>query len=57
MFLLASAGDHPASYPIGPCPEVKQLGHEVDHSPPSSTKVRKSGTIPPLPHTSSTHGA
>jgi hypothetical protein len=28
-------------------------GHEADHSPPSIAVVKKSGAIPPLPHTSS----
>jgi hypothetical protein len=27
---------------------VKQLGHEADHSPPSSAKVEECGTVPPL---------
>jgi hypothetical protein len=29
----------------------------VDHTPPSSAKVKKSGAIPPLPHISSCHSA
>jgi hypothetical protein len=29
-------------------------GREVDHSPPTSAEVKKSGTIRPLPH--SLHG-
>jgi hypothetical protein len=37
-------------------PEVKRLGREADHSPPSSTEVND-GAIPPLPHTSSQRGA
>jgi hypothetical protein len=28
---------------------VKQLGHEADHSPPSSAKVKMHGVVPPLP--------
>jgi hypothetical protein len=28
---------------------VKWPGHEVDHSPPSSAKVKESGAIHPLP--------
>jgi hypothetical protein len=31
------------------CREVKQLGREADHSPPSSAKVKNGGAIPPLP--------
>jgi hypothetical protein len=29
---------------------VKQPGHELSHSPPSSSKVKNSGAIPPLPN-------
>jgi hypothetical protein len=35
---------HQASYPIGTggyFPEVKRLGREVDHSPPTSADVKK----------------
>jgi hypothetical protein len=32
---------------------LKQLGHEADHWPPSSSEVKNCGTIPPLPHMSS----
>jgi hypothetical protein len=32
---------------------VKWWGHEADHSPPSSARVKKGGAIPPLPHLSS----
>jgi hypothetical protein len=28
---------------------VKRQGREADHSPPSSAKVKESGSIPPLP--------
>jgi hypothetical protein len=28
---------------------VKQPGHEADHSPPSSAKVKNGGAIPPFP--------
>jgi hypothetical protein len=35
--------------------KVKWLGHEADHSPPASAKVKKSGSIHPLPHTPSWH--
>jgi hypothetical protein len=30
-------------------PEVKWLGHEADHSPPFSGKVKNGRAIPPLP--------
>jgi hypothetical protein len=36
-------------------PGVKRLGHEADHSPPSSAK--NGGAIPQLPHASSLHSA
>jgi hypothetical protein len=36
---------------------VKRPGHEADSSPPSSAEVKNGGTILPLPHTSSWHGA
>jgi hypothetical protein len=51
---------HPASYPVGnrgSFPGGKVAGHEADHSPPSSAKVKNGGAIPPLPHTSSWRGA
>jgi hypothetical protein len=38
-------------------PEVKQLGHEADHSPPSNAEVKYGGAIPPLPHMPSWCGA
>jgi hypothetical protein len=38
-------------------PGVKWYGHEADHSPPSSVKVKNCGAIPPLPHMSSWHSA
>jgi hypothetical protein len=31
---------------------VKQPGCEPDHPPPFSAKLKKSGAVPPLPHTS-----
>jgi len=37
------SGDHPASYPVGiraPSLGLKWLGHEADHSPSSSIKVK-----------------
>jgi hypothetical protein len=38
-------------------PGVKQQGHEADHSPPSSAKVKNRGAVPSLLHTSSWRGA
>jgi hypothetical protein len=36
----------------GDCfPEVKPLGHEVDHLTPSSVKVKNYAAVPPLPYT------
>jgi hypothetical protein len=32
-------------------------GGEADHSPPSGAKVKNGGAVPPLPLTSSWHGA
>jgi hypothetical protein len=32
-----------------PSVEVKQQGHEADHSPPSSPNITNGGGIPPLP--------
>jgi hypothetical protein len=49
------SGAHAASYKWITRPlslGVKQLGCEADHSPPSSTKVKNGGAIPPLLHTS-----
>jgi hypothetical protein len=37
--------------------QVKQQRHEADHSPPSCANVKNGGAIPPLPLTSSWHGA
>jgi hypothetical protein len=55
------SGTRAVSYPIGTRgyypPGVKQLGHEADHSPPSSVEVKNSGVIPSLPHMSSWRGA
>jgi hypothetical protein len=36
---------------------VKRLGHEADHLPPSSAKVKNGGAISPLSHMSSWHSA
>jgi hypothetical protein len=50
---------HPSSYTIPGTlsPGVKGQEREADNSPPSSTKVKKGGAIPPLPHTSSWNSA
>jgi hypothetical protein len=44
---------HPAPYTMGTgglfSLGVKRPGREVDHSPPSSAKVKNGGDIPPLP--------
>jgi hypothetical protein len=34
---------------------VKRLGHEADHSSPSSADVKNGGAVPPLPHMFSWH--
>jgi hypothetical protein len=50
----------PGSYPMGTgalSPGIKRSGREADHSPPSSSKVKNGGAIPPLPHMSSWHSA
>jgi hypothetical protein len=36
---------------------VKRLGHEGDHSPPSSVEINRGGALPPLPHIFSWHSA
>jgi hypothetical protein len=41
------SGAHEACYPIGT--GVNWSGHEAGHSPSSSAKVEKGGTVPPLP--------
>jgi hypothetical protein len=38
-------------------PGIERQGREAHHSPPSKTKVKKGGAIPPFPHTSSWHSA
>jgi hypothetical protein len=43
----------PAALSLG---GVKRPGLEADHSPPSSAEVKKSGSIPPLPHICSWRG-
>jgi hypothetical protein len=54
------SGAYIAIYPVGtwdPFPGAKQKGHEADHLPPSSVKVKNSGTVLPLPHMFSWRGA
>jgi hypothetical protein len=54
------SGAHPASYPEGTAgcfPGGQLLGSEADQLPPFSAEVKNSGAIPPLPHSSSWHGA
>jgi hypothetical protein len=46
---------HPDSYPVGP--GIERPGREADHASPSSAEVKSGGTIPPLPHMPSSHGA
>jgi hypothetical protein len=41
----------------GSLPRDKWLGHEANHSPPSSARLRIQGAIHPLPYASSWHGA
>jgi hypothetical protein len=54
------SGSHLASYTMGTrrfhpgC--VKQLGCEVDHSPPPTAEVKNGGSVPPFPHMSLWHG-
>jgi hypothetical protein len=55
-----SSAVHPTSYPV--CardysPGRKAVGHEADHSPPSSAEVQNGGGTPPLFHKSSRRGA
>jgi hypothetical protein len=38
-------------------PQIKGLGHEADHSPPSSAEVKNDGAIPPFRHASSLRSA
>ena len=47
-------GGAPSTYSIGyrnPLPEAKRPGHEVDHSPPSSTKVQNEWSYTSTPST------
>jgi hypothetical protein len=51
---------HPASYPMGTegsSMGIKRLGHEADHSTPSSAMAKNGEAILPLPHISSWRGA
>jgi hypothetical protein len=51
---------HPSTSPMGTggsFPGGKAAGREADHSPLSSAEVKNGGAVPPLPHTSSWHGA
>jgi hypothetical protein len=44
LHVQTSPGAHPASYPMGTGAlslEVKQLGHEANHSHPTSAKANK----------------
>jgi hypothetical protein len=43
--------------PEDPSPEAKWLGHEADHSAPSSAKAKNSGAISPLSYMFSRHNA
>jgi hypothetical protein len=53
--IQTGSGVHPFSHPMGTRGSfpwgggrLKQVGHETDHSPPSSVEVKKDGAIPPL---------
>jgi hypothetical protein len=53
---VPALGSHPASVqwvPEAVSPGTKLLGHEADHSPPSSAKVNNDEAILLLLHTSS----
>jgi hypothetical protein len=55
-YVHTSSGDHPTSYPMSTGalgPGVKRPKREADHSPPTSAKVKKTGSMHPLPHTPS----
>jgi len=44
---------HPASYAVGTggsFPSSKLARHELDHTPPSSVRLRIHGVLPPLSH-------
>jgi hypothetical protein len=52
------SGAQPASYPMGIGGSflgVKRPGRKVNHSTPSSAKVKNGGARPPLPHMFSWH--
>jgi hypothetical protein len=51
--IQTGSGVHPTSYLMGTrviSPGVKRPGREADHSPLASAKVKKCGSIHPLPH-------
>jgi hypothetical protein len=55
-----NCGAQPASYSMGTGGSfhaVKRQGREADRSLPSSAEVKNGGAMPPLPNTSSRHGA
>jgi hypothetical protein len=57
-FKLAMGPTQPTiQWVSGALPGVKQQGCEGDHSPVSVAKIKNDGAIPPLPDTSSWHGA
>jgi hypothetical protein len=46
------SGAQPTPYPMGNeglLPKIKHLGHNADHSSPSSVEVKNGGAIPPRP--------
>jgi hypothetical protein len=51
--VLGSTKPHIRCVPGALSPGVKRPGREADHSPPTSTEVKKSGSIYPLPYTPS----
>jgi hypothetical protein len=56
--IQTSCGSHPVSYTVGTKAlsfGVKQLGHEADHSTPSSAEAKNSWAIPSLPNSSLWH--
>jgi hypothetical protein len=54
IVVQTGSGEHPPTHPlIHWVSGVKWLGHEADHSPLIIVKVKKSGSIHPLPHIAS----
>jgi hypothetical protein len=54
------SGAHPGSYPMGiggSFRKAKRPRRDVYNSPSSCAEAKNNGAIPPLPHTSSWHGA